>query len=101
MSFTGTCAPPEERTWMALRRWPGRESCGEDGAMVPFAANMKKTAVDQYAEELLGLSYDQFRQIILLPQGQFERLLTADTEEKEKILRTLFERSFGARRRNG
>ncbi len=62
----------------------------EDGALVPFAANMKKTAVDQYAASLLGLSYDQFRQIILLPQGQFERLLTADTEEKEKILRTLF-----------
>lgn len=62
----------------------------EDGALVPFAANMKKTAVDQYAATLLGLSYDQFRQIILLPQGQFERLLTADTEEKEKILRTLF-----------
>lgn len=62
----------------------------EDGTLVPFAANMKKTAVDQYAASLLGLSYDQFRQIILLPQGQFERLLTADTEEKEKILRTLF-----------
>lgn len=62
----------------------------EDGALVPFAANMKKTAVDQYAASLLGLSYDQFRQIIFLPQGQFERLLTADTEEKEKILRTLF-----------
>lgn len=62
----------------------------EDGALVPFAANMKKTAVDQYAASLLGLSCDQFRQIILLPQGQFERLLTADTEEKEKILRTLF-----------
>ena len=62
----------------------------EDGALVPFAANMKKTAVEQYAATLLGLSYDQFRQIILLPQGQFERLLTADTEEKEKILRTLF-----------
>ena len=63
---------------------------GRDGALIPFAANMKKTAVDQYAAELIGLSYEQFRQIILLPQGQFERLLTADTEEKEKILRTLF-----------
>ena len=63
---------------------------GRDGALIPFAANMKKTAVDQYAAELIGLSYEQFRQIILLPQGQFERLLTADTEEKEKILRTRF-----------
>lgn len=46
--------------------------------------------VTQKAEELIGLSYDQFRQVIILPQGQFERLLVSDSEHKEEILVSLF-----------
>ena len=46
--------------------------------------------VRQKAEELLGLTYEQFRQVVLLPQGRFEQLLIADSAEKEKILVTLF-----------
>ena len=60
------------------------------GQWVPLFENPKKTAVNAKAEEIIGLSYDQFRQVIILPQGQFEKLLTSRSEEKEAILTSLF-----------
>ena len=62
----------------------------EDGVYVPIFENPKATVVNKKAEELIGLSYDQFRQVIILPQGQFEKLLVSDSVEKEKILVSLF-----------
>ena len=41
--------------------------------------------------ELLGLSYAQFVQVMILPQGKFEQLLTSKSEEKQEILKTLFQ----------
>ena len=61
-----------------------------DGVFAPLIENPKKTTVSKKAEEILGLSYEQFRQVVILPQGQFEKLLVSDSEEKEKILSTLF-----------
>ncbi|MEH6938839.1 SMC family ATPase, partial [Bacillus sp. JJ664] len=40
--------------------------------------------------ELLGINADQFKQIVLLPQGEFRKLLVSDTKEKEEILRKIF-----------
>lgn len=57
---------------------------------VPLFENPKATVVNKKAEELIGLTYDQFRQVIILPQGQFEKLLVSDSVEKEKILVSLF-----------
>lgn len=48
------------------------------------------SAVTQKAEELLHLNYRQFRQVIVLPQGDFLKLLRAGSREKGEILRTLF-----------
>ena len=62
----------------------------EDGEYVPIFENPKATVVNKKAEELIGLTYDQFRQVIILPQGQFEKLLVSDSVEKEKILVSLF-----------
>lgn len=41
--------------------------------------------------ELLGMSADQFFQVVLLPQGDFARFLRADTAEREKLLERLFD----------
>ncbi len=57
---------------------------------VPIFENPKATVVNKKAEELIGLTYDQFRQVIILPQGQFEKLLVSNSEEKEQILVSLF-----------
>ncbi len=42
-------------------------------------------------EKLLGFRSDQFRQVVLLPQGQFRKLLTANSMERETILERLFQ----------
>lgn len=40
---------------------------------------------------LLGMSADQFFQVVLLPQGEFARFLRADNEDREKLLERLFD----------
>lgn len=42
-------------------------------------------------KRLLGLTAEQFQQVILLPQGRFERVLRSDSEDRERLLRTLFD----------
>ena len=60
------------------------------GEWVPIFANPRKSDVDGEAVRVIGLQYDQFRQVVILPQGQFERLLVANSEDKEAILSSLF-----------
>lgn len=62
----------------------------EDGSWEPLVENFIKTNVNKKAEEIVGLTKEQFRQVVLLPQGQFERFLTADSGQKEEILRKIF-----------
>lgn len=40
---------------------------------------------------LLGMSADQFFQVVLLPQGDFARFLRSDNEDREKLLERLFD----------
>jgi exonuclease SbcC len=42
-------------------------------------------------ENLTGLKVDQFRQVMILPQGQFRRLLMADSKDREHIFSQLFQ----------
>lgn len=63
----------------------------EEGNLFPFFENPKKDDLTQKAEELIGLTREQFRKVILLPQGQFEKFLTAGAEEKEEILKLIFD----------
>ena len=46
--------------------------------------------VGRTIERLLGMSKDQFFQVVLLPQGEFARFLCAETAEREKLLERLF-----------
>lgn len=50
--------------------------------------------VTQAVREKIGLGPDQFRQLIILPQGQFRKFLAATSSEREKILETLFRTSL-------
>lgn len=45
-------------------------------------------------EALLGLTSQQFRQIILLPQGRFFEFLKSSSTDRERILQTLFGTEF-------
>lgn len=39
---------------------------------------------------IIGFRKDQFLQVVLLPQGEFRKLLVASTNEREELLHTLF-----------
>lgn len=57
-------------------------------------AEKKVSHVKEAVLERLGYGAEQFRQIVLLPQGKFETFLTAKTDERMKILRDLFDVSL-------
>ena len=50
----------------------------------------KPTAVDAEVRAILGFTEEQFRQIVVLPQGKFRDFLKASAKDKESILKTLF-----------
>ena len=45
---------------------------------------------------LIGLTASQFQQVVLLPQGRFEKVLRSRSEDREQLLRTLFDTSIYA-----
>ncbi len=47
-------------------------------------------ALREQAEQLLGLTCEQFSQVAVLPQGDFLKLLLAKSVDKAKLLQTLF-----------
>jgi len=60
-----------------------------DGGWEPVS-----TRIDEGSEHLrtrLGLSAEQFCQVVLLPQGDFARFLRAEPEDRSRLLRTLFD----------
>lgn len=48
------------------------------------------TEAEAKINELMGLTYEQFSQIVLLPQGEFKKLLLSNSNEKEIIFRNIF-----------
>lgn len=48
------------------------------------------SVVNEKIENLLGLSYDQFKQIALIGQGEFRKLLTAKSDARSEIFRKIF-----------
>lgn len=44
----------------------------------------------EYLIDLLGVNASQFRQLFILPQGEFKKFLFSKSSEKQTILRTLF-----------
>lgn len=54
-------------------------------------AHITSKGVDSAVEKLLGVGLEQFRQIILLPQGDFRKLLLADSSDRQKVMEQLFQ----------
>ncbi|MDI6429469.1 AAA family ATPase [Staphylococcus epidermidis] len=45
---------------------------------------------NQFIVQLLGVNAEQFRQLFILPQGEFKKFLQSNSKDKQSILRTLF-----------
>lgn len=58
----------------------------EDGTVLA----QKEGEVNEKIREIIGLTFDQYRNIAMIAQGDFQRLLLAKTDERSKILRTIF-----------
>ncbi|MGL4338144.1 MAG: AAA family ATPase [Turicibacter sp.] len=50
----------------------------------------KVNEVASAIHEVVGLTVEQFRKIVMIPQGDFKDFLTANTGEKEELLRKIF-----------
>jgi DNA repair protein SbcC/Rad50 len=92
-----------------VRRRPAQELTGARGATVAKQAEAaiwdrsgcaedqegrllttKITETNTVIKDSLGFSCDQFRQVVVLPQGRFRELLSAGSDKREEILRQLF-----------
>ena len=47
-------------------------------------------AIRDTIQRIIGFRKDQFLQVVLLPQGEFRKLLVSSTSEREELLHTLF-----------
>lgn len=59
-----------------------------DGSKDPLAT--KSDEVTKKITEIIGFKAEQFRQIVLLPQGEFRRFLIAESKDRKAILETIF-----------
>ena len=61
---------------------------GKTGEEKLLAANI--TDVSEHISQLIGFDADQFRQVVLLPQGQFQRFLLAEVKDRSAIMQRIF-----------
>ncbi|MDD9312437.1 SMC family ATPase [Cytobacillus firmus] len=61
---------------------------GENGEQKLLASNVRD--VDEKIKEIMIIDSNQFRQILMIPQGEFRKLLTSESKDKEIILQRLF-----------
>lgn len=54
----------------------------------------KKTTVNNKIKELLGFNVEQFRQVVILPQGAFQTFLLSKADERQKVLNAIFNAEF-------
>ncbi|MBH0229508.1 AAA family ATPase [Halobacillus yeomjeoni] len=50
--------------------------------------------VNDYIEEIMSLDYEQFRKMIMIPQGEFRKLISENSKEREEILQRIFKTHF-------
>ncbi|MBQ0140213.1 MAG: SMC family ATPase [Kurthia sp.] len=61
-----------------------------DSQEIPVLDSHKIRDMNNKLEEIIGLTKEQFKQIVMLPQGEFQKLLTSDSQNKGEILRKIF-----------
>ncbi|POZ89438.1 MULTISPECIES: AAA family ATPase [Petrotoga] len=64
----------------------------QNGELILHESGVKK--VNSKVEEYLGLNYEQFKQIIMIPQGEFRKFITANSNERAEIFRKIFDISI-------
>lgn len=91
------------RSYLVIRQMPHRKGGNKSetggkaelyettsGEAIPAVDRFIVSDVNAKLEQIIGLTKEQFSQIVMLPQGEFRKLLTSDTDNKEEILRRIF-----------
>lgn len=88
-SYTVTRNPAYERAKTrgtgTTTELAGAELTYPDGRLIT-----KQREVDAAIREIIGLTREQFSQIAMISQGDFRKLLQAETSERQKIFRDIF-----------
>ncbi len=79
------------------KRGEGTRSVSGDASLVEILPDGSRQllassylSVTNRIEAILGFKAEQFRQLMVLPQGEFRRFLMAESKDRHKILETLF-----------
>lgn len=90
------CVERKPEQQIAKKRGTGLKKAAAAAALYAVDENDQKTVViatkkvGEEVERLLGFKAEQFRQVVLLPQGDFRRLLLASSADRQQIMQTLF-----------
>lgn len=85
---------PEQQ--IAKKRGTGLRKAASAAVLYEVDENGNDTAViatknvNIEIERILGFKSEQFRQVVLLPQGDFRKLLLANSSDRQQIMQTLF-----------
>lgn len=84
-----------------IKRIPAQKGPGKNGKLKKWSSEVefhhngtvttKINEANKEIQELLSLSYEQFKQIVMLPQGEFKKMLESNSADKEKIFRNIFQ----------
>lgn len=92
-TYLVTRSPQQERR---KKSGEGTTTVGAKAELYEILAEGKKLLganvreVEEKIKVLIGLDANQFRQILMIPQNEFRKLLTSDSKDKEQILQKLF-----------
>lgn len=75
-----------EKVSMPSKQWI--RELDPKGKEIPVKTNSR--AVTDKCKSVVGLSANEFMQVILLPQGKFQEFLMAKGSDKQKVLQTIF-----------
>lgn len=85
----------QPKQWVAKKRGEGKKEIGQEVVLecmdhADFLPLTKISEVDAKIVELIGLEEEQFKKIVMLPQGAFQEFLISNTKEKSELLRNIF-----------
>ncbi len=83
-----------------VTRYPKQQKLGRNGdvrmensSVRLFMENgetLTGVSANRQLEQIIGLSKEQFKKVVMLPQGEFRRLLEDKSDAKQEILRRIF-----------
>lgn len=84
---------------VAKKRGSGRRELGQEALLEcvgheDFLPLTKIGEIDRKIVDLVGLDEEQFKKIVMLPQGAFQEFLVSSTKDKIELLRQIFDTSL-------